>query len=308
MVRYARLFAIVAVALGASQVARADVLWHGDYSTGDISQWSGGEIANPDRLTVVPDPMGSKQMVLKTKVVEGDNPTHSVGGNRNELVYQEDRPKEGEDRYYRWQTYWPKEYKSGDKWQIFTQWHQYVTGGSPPLAFLVWGEQIRLGTPATYHWTAPFERGKWHDFIFHVKWASDGQIGGVELWYDGDYVLPFTHDKTLFPHDTVYLKQGIYRSAQITNTEVIYHHGMVVGTKLEDVNPPVPAAPPAASGTSSTDSSQAGLANLPPGSSVLAKGGAGCESAGLPGALPAGIAVGSLLLSRLTLRRRARRA
>jgi hypothetical protein len=246
----ARLLVCAALVTAVSGTAHAAVIWRGDFTTGDISQWTSTESVGSDRLQVTKDPMDPNQFALQTTVKQGDNPTHSAGGNRNELTYEADRPAEGDERYYRWQTMWPADYQTDNYWQIFTQWHQYVSGGSPPLAFMAWGEQIKLGNNQdTYFWTAPLERGRWHDFVFHVIWSSDSSVGGIELWYDGNHALPFTNVATLFPHDTVYTKQGLYRKDRIQQDQVIYDRGMTIATSLADV---MPATPPATTPASTT--------------------------------------------------------
>ena len=109
---------------------------------------------------------------------------------------------------------------------------------------MAWGNQIKLSGNEndTYFWTAPLQKGAWHDYIVHVKWSTSNTVGGVEVWYDGAHVLPFTSTATLFPNDTVYLKQGLYRSQSVTWNQTLYQCGMTVATTLADVLPPTPDA------------------------------------------------------------------
>ncbi len=283
----ARSFALAAgLVLGGATVARAEVIWRGDFSTGDLSQWSSKEAVSSDRLTVVPDPVDGSRDVLKAFVVQGDNPIHS-SGNRNELLYTGDDVT-GQERWYHWQTRWPADYASEPTWQVFTQWHQDTGGGSPPVEFFVNGETVYLrvqrDNPNGAVWTAPLERGRWHDFVFHVKWSSDPAAGWVELWYDGRLALPRHACATMFPGTGVYLKQGLYRSASISPTQTIFHTGMVVGTTLDDVVPP-PAPSATASTASSTTSSRA-TPDGPAAQTTLVSPGSASPSP--PGGLPAG--------------------
>ena len=228
--------------------AQASVIWRGDYSTGDLSQWTGSETVGNGRLSVVPAPSSTGQ-ALRAIVEQGDNPIAS-SGNRNELFYQGDDVSSGTaERWYRWQTYWPSDYESADTWQLFTQWHQYSGGGSPPMEFFVWGEQLELivNNATTPIWTAPLQRGMWHDFVFHVNWSTDPSVGFVELYYDGKPVLPRQATATLYSGGGgAYLKQGLYRDATISQTQTVYHRGMVIGSEQADVVPPPPAPPAAA--------------------------------------------------------------
>jgi hypothetical protein len=237
----ARLFVCLALFMLVTAPARASVMWRGDFQSGDLSQWTSKETVG-GRLTVVTDPVPpGDTYALRAVVKQGDV---VYGGTRNEVDYETDRPGEGDDRYYHWQTMFPSDFQAADYWQLFTQWHQYVNGGSPPLALMVWGENIKLGNNLDhYFWSTPLVRGVWHDFIIHVKWSSDPSVGGVELWYEGQQVLPFSNAATLYPHDTVYLKQGLYRKNIITQDQTVYHAGMTVATQFSDVLPPPPPPP-----------------------------------------------------------------
>ena len=216
--------------------AQAKVIWNGDFQTGNLSQWGSTEEAASNRLqvvTTVPPPNG--QYALQATVEPGDLVEN---GARAEVDYTADAPQEGDVRYYHWQTYFPENYQTMNVWQIFTQWHQYVTGGSPPLAIMVWNNQIKIGNENdVYFWTGPLTVGVWHDFIVHVVWSTGSTNGGVEMWVDGQHVLPFYNVQTLFPNDTIYLKQGLYRSQSITWAQTVYHAGMTVATELSDVMP-----------------------------------------------------------------------
>jgi hypothetical protein len=229
------------VALLVARSASATVLWRGDFSTGNTSQWTSTEAAASTRVQVVTSPTPPGQgHAMQAIVVSGDS---VYGGARAELDYETDRPAEGSERYYRWQTYFPADFKSANYWELFTQWHQYISGSSPPLAFMAWGESIQLGNDQDhYFWTVPLVRGVWHDFVFHVIWSSDPTKGRIELWYDGQHVLLPTATYTLFAGDTVYMKQGLYRKAAINWTQVVYHGGTVIGTTLADVMPTATAS------------------------------------------------------------------
>jgi len=136
---------------------------------------------------------------------------------------------------------WPSDYPSANSWQLFAQWHQDDCCGSPPVEFYVVGEQMRLrvgGETGQVLWTAPLARGNWHDFVFHVKWSTDPNSGFVELYYDGQLVLPKHLVAAQFAGALNYFKQGLYRDAAISPDAVIFHDGMTMATTLEDVMPP----------------------------------------------------------------------
>jgi hypothetical protein len=228
-------------ALSVTKPAHGTVLWKGDFQTGDFSQWGTLQEAATNRLQIVTNPAApGERYAMQVTVDSGDVVSN---GARAEATYEGANPAEGDSRYYHWQTYFPADFVAADYWQIFTQWHQYISGGSPPLAIMVWGNQIKLGNENNvYFWTGPLQLGEWHDFIIHVVWSSNATTGGVEVWYDGQHVLPFTSTATLFPGDTVYLKQGLYRKSAINYTQTLYHWGMTIATDLSDVLSSAPDA------------------------------------------------------------------
>lgn len=308
--------AIGLCALGLSGAARAEVLWRGDFETGDTSQWNQHEMVSPDRLRVVTDPVREGKYALEATVVPGDNPIHA-SGNRNELLHTNDQT-DGQERVYKWSTMWPADYASENTWQLFTQFHQYSSGGSPPLEFYVRGEKVMMDANGVVLWTAPLERGKWHDFVFHVKWAVDGW---AELYYDGQLVLPKTPAETAYPGQGIYLKQGLYRNASVNVTQHIFHDGMTVATTLADVmeagapggsgtpgsgaSGTVTAASPSPDGSGVVSQQQPPLTPGPADQQLNAQPTGGCSSAG---ALPLFPALVALLLAAVARQLRHRRA
>ena len=76
-----RLFALPVLALAFSTAASADVLWRGDYETGDLSQWAGVE-GLTSRLTIVQSPVRQGKYALRTELHQGD---FANSGTRNEI-------------------------------------------------------------------------------------------------------------------------------------------------------------------------------------------------------------------------------
>jgi len=203
-------------------------------------------------LQIVTSPVPPGMTYAMSATVEyGDSVS---GGARAEVTYTTDAPAEGDTRYYHWQTYFPTDFNPADYWQIFTQWHQYISGGSPPLAVMAWGNQILLGNENNvYFYTGPLVLGVWHDFVVHVVWSVGSTVGGVEMWVDGQHVLPFYPVATLFAGDTIYLKQGEYRKDTISYNQTVYHCGMTVATTLADVLPAGGGSGTPDAGTATTD-------------------------------------------------------
>jgi hypothetical protein len=228
---------IVLVTLGASTAASADIVWRGNFETGDRSQWSGTEMVSADRLQVVEAPVREGRYALRALVHQYDNPIHA-SGNRNELFYNSNEPM-GSEYFYRWSTMFDSSFPSHPSWNVFTQWHQSaLCCGSPPVSFYVQGERIYLGMMDSPVWSVPLNRGVWNDFIFHVRWSDNPGIGFIELYYNGELVIPKRYTATNMPGQLNYLKQGLYRDEAIAPDGIVYHDAMVQATSLADVLPP----------------------------------------------------------------------
>ncbi|PTL77680.1 carbohydrate-binding protein [Vitiosangium sp. GDMCC 1.1324] len=214
----------------------ASVVWRGDFETGNRSQWSETEMVNADRLQVVSSPTRQGSYALKATVRQGDNPING-SGNRNELLRMTHEP-EGSEYYYKWSTEFASDFPSANTWQLFTQWHHEGLNGSPPVEFYVRGERIYLrvgGQDTGDVWSTPLVRGQWLDFIFHVKWSSNARVGFVELYYNGQLVLPKKYVATMYPGALNYLKIGLYRDAAVGPVGVVYHDGWTMARDLQDV-------------------------------------------------------------------------
>ncbi len=228
----------LALVLSVPMSASAKVLWKGDFETANILQWSKAQMVSPDRLQVQTTRVKQGKYAVRALVKQGDDPINS-GGNRNELLDVTYQP-EGAERWYHWYTYFDESYPSAKKWQVFTQWHQYEDFGSPPIEFDVYGEEMHLTNWQNVIWRAPLVRGKWRSFLFHVKWSKDAKVGFLELWLDGEQVIPKTY---LMTDSRVYLKQGLYRNSDIAPDGIVFHDGMTVGETRADVEP-VSVVPP----------------------------------------------------------------
>ena len=151
-----------------------------------------------------------------------------------------DRPdkhfRDGDDIWYHWYTFFPTNYGSDNRFQVWTQWHQQdlnrngqdyvpkdcINGCSPVVEFTVdgadWGLRV-LGHIAEndptlcksvncgVKWTANIQQGHWYEMLLHVKWSKDPRIGFMELYVDRQKADPtdldrLKHFATLEPDET----------------------------------------------------------------------------------------------------------
>jgi hypothetical protein len=259
------LLAVSACALAGA--ARAEIVWSGDYETGSLSQW-GGVQAVQGGAAVTTVPVRSGAHAARFVVRPGDDPINS-SGERAEVLTSTGEGA-GTESWWAWSTFFGDDFEPAlnTSWNIFTQWHNSGTAGQANVHFEVnaatnpWTIQLRKfgGEPTTNQVVFPlalFERNRWFDFVFHVRWAPD-LTGFVEVWVNGAQVVPLTYTPTTYFGQSVYLKQGFYR-ADANVTSVVYHDGTRRGLSFADVadptlvtgssptiDPPTPPTEPAA--------------------------------------------------------------
>jgi hypothetical protein len=222
----------------AAKTDMREVVWRGNFETGDIKQWSHAQMVDPNRLLVVTSPVTQGRYAMKTTVFQGDDPIDS-SGNRNELVQMTNEPS-GSEYFYKWSTMFDAGFPSERHWQLFTQWHHSGNNGSPPVEFYVYGEEMRLnigGSNGQIVWTAPLVRSQWRDFLFHVKWSSDPKVGFVELYLDGKLVMPKRYIATQYPGQVNYLKVGLYRDEVIEPVGILYHDKWTMSRSIDGLLP-----------------------------------------------------------------------
>lgn len=89
------------------------------------------------------------------------------------------------------------------------------------------------------HWESAngFTPDQWHDFILHVNWSADPNLGYIELWYDGVKVVNKTNAKTLCDGTTPQWSLTNFFGAENPNkpTFVIDLDRVIEGTTFQDV-------------------------------------------------------------------------
>jgi len=294
-----RVLAVLVLGIAPAAFAQAVTpSWVGDFEDGTVNAWSERYDAHPgttDRVTVVNSPVKQGQYALKTTVKYGDL---NNAGNRAEVVLRDPMFHQGDEVWFHWYTMFPEDFVADKRWVLFTQWHS--SGFGFPITFNLHGEEIDFRVMAHDYdqrgdyeggilYKAPLERGKWTEYLLHVKF-SDSNDGFVELWQDGEQVVPLTYHPTLDKGDYAYLKQGIYRHKEIPHDMTIFHDGMTAYTERPEhlftpaSSEPIAGSPtPTEGGVASGEIPPEGGITSPPGGGTY--GGQGCGGAsGLPAA------------------------
>ncbi|QII08112.1 hypothetical protein BH93_24405 [Rhodococcoides fascians A25f] len=231
---------------------KSDLVWHGDFSTGDLSQWSSLQAVDESRVGVR-SLGGSAWPGLGVVKVESGDHTNSQNTERAELALSADLTggSEGELREYDWWSYFPDELelKPSVGWLTFTQWHQ--TGSSkcspnialkisksPSLGYGIYlevrGGDAGGGRCASVQETrvriADFASRKWYRFAVDVLWSESK--GSVAVFESGEKLVTLVDVPTLYVGEQAYLKQGIYRSNSTTESNVMLANTRVLRRRV----------------------------------------------------------------------------
>lgn len=258
LTRISRAGTAVAAAAGMAIVmsivpnAAAELLFVGDYSTGNFSQWptvqvkgyndNAGDYVPTHSARIVRDP--EKGNVALFEVRPGDVPPFG-GGERAEVQGGTvTGGLEGQTRWYGFSTKFDPSYPLNHAdlgWSVTNQWHAFA-GGSPPVSWTTsmkngyWSLTIeRQSEPGVYLgqlsiFDTPLNVGQWHDVMMEINWSSSDSDGWIKLWLNGvrQTFVDGTDTyfvRTLIPGTTgVYYKEGVYRKPT-TSTDIIYHTG-----------------------------------------------------------------------------------
>jgi hypothetical protein len=215
-----------------------EILWRGDFDTGNLSQWEVNQSVEANRIQVVSNPVKEGKYAARFET----RPTDNIGDTspRSELAANLGE-KEGEERWYRWYTYFPENFpvQYPEQFITFTQWRA-LNESEAYGSFMVLGDMVTLRQEGIGTlWEAPLTLGTWHKFVFHVKWSPNPNEGFYELYYDGHLVMPKHYLRTMSgtPGNAIgnYVKEGLYKSEFIP-TGVLYQDGFVAGTSYNAVN------------------------------------------------------------------------
>ena len=231
---------LLAVVIVAPPASDAKLVKRLDYDTGNFSQWTNLH-ALSHGVQIVRRPRHQGRFAARFVVRPGDNPI-GASGERAELLAKTEE-KAGTESWWKWSTRFPRSYRPSRGYlNVFTQWHHTGPVCHPPIQFNVngWERPYRLQlrvaggsfNPRTCDTggggvfdLGPLRKRRWLTFVFHVKWSSQRNTGFVEVWRNGNRVVPRKRVPTLYSGYSVYLKQGYFRKP--TNWPVsIYHDGV----------------------------------------------------------------------------------
>ena len=203
-----------------------------------------------DRIRVVTSPVRQGRYAYRFEVHQGDSPPNSNSSNDRAELGQGNpgngpRINEGSEQWYGMSYYFDQSFPKAT-WQTVAQWKQ-MGSNPPPAEISVNNDVIALEMGGTHGdreklYRAPLTRGVWNDFVMHVKWSADPNVGFVEFWHNGRQVVRKTSIQNMYRDESGKVIQnhsriGYYRDQSITQSGVLYIDAYRVGTSYAAVAP-----------------------------------------------------------------------
>jgi chitodextrinase len=233
------------------------VLFNGDFDTGNESQWAGIHEYNPARFSVVASDGAvlPRQGSHMARVDIRNEPTSwcSTLSCNVTMAQGGGLPVLGGDSYLGMSVYFPSSFPfspSSGRWNIFGEWRGPNGAGDQPQAPIHLTVDMNQATPRlsldlhnngdhaedyiAFYGDLP--RDQWVDLVVRVNWKNDA-TGIVEGWMNG--VKKFSSGPIKTRGDTVdfvYPMAGFYR-APFASPGVLYIDEFKVGTTLASVTP-----------------------------------------------------------------------
>lgn len=236
---------------GAPELSRgipvgSKVVFTGDYDTANLTQWwtlqargfSGFPALYCTYSACVRDDGSSHPTAARFEVRDGDIPPFG-GGERSEVRTGDGNTSgayvsEGDERWYELSIKFDETFRNTRMdsfgWFIVMQW--FPGDAAPPLALQVSrADTLQIGGDGVSREyqrdIGPVEPGVWVDYVLHVKFSNNPAVGFVEAWADGKLAVP-KYSRPTMNSPQSYLKQGIYRDANTSGSQVVWHDGLRV--------------------------------------------------------------------------------
>jgi hypothetical protein len=223
--------------------------WKGDAETGDKSQWAKQTVKEDSRIQVVTNQVTQGKYSYRVELRPGDNPSGcraTLASGPSGKMGPVHLIRDGEEAFYGLSVYLPSAtFSTLDKWRLVLQFKAYPDTGSPPISLNIKGNNWLLNyrptaTSSVLHKAKfPLTKDRWEKFMFNIKWSKDPKVGFIELYYNGDLVVPKFNTSTIHVKSGTpsinFVALGLYRDSSIKVTDVIYHDGFVAGKSYEEV-------------------------------------------------------------------------
>ena len=214
----------------------AQVIWRGDFETGDLSRWSGSlHAVNGERRNI--EITGEPGRRVARLTIHPDDVTPN-GHNRVELRHDGLRTAEGETTYFSWNFRLEMDAASHADigyWETLGSYRQSMAfyidpaeGGSR-LGF-----RTNLPSPRE-HWNAKITAGRWYQLKMKIIWSQSE--GEVSVWLDGAPVVSGVRARTKPDSALLFFQVGLHRDRSAPPVEMIHIGDVIESAAFDDASP-----------------------------------------------------------------------
>lgn len=159
-----------------------------------ISDFPGVIRAAKDRITEVPDPLGSGETVFKYTVQDGDVAPLTPTENPRAQMESPDFVKPNTEFWFKTKILIPEDFPafppaSTNPWFTYFAVYGPPFAGSGPWHISTWDGKTMVWEEHEKSFSAPIVKGKWMDFTQHGLFSEQGWL---EIYLDGTLVCPKT--------------------------------------------------------------------------------------------------------------------
>jgi len=230
-----------------------------DYQTSDFTQWTEQHVHRSEQEAIVTSPARTGYPhTARFVVAPGDYTNGGTTAERSEVmasIAQTGNPAQGRTMWFAWSTFIPAGTQvdsdatspGGNGWLVFSQWHGTANSGpGPNIGFaltkgtstphLILGTNGGSGSGTRSQWvqSTALPLGQWVDFVVGITWGTSSSLGRMTVKTNGTTWLNKAPSANLYPGQSAYFKQGIYRASS-AQTQTIYHTGARIGPTEESV-------------------------------------------------------------------------
>ncbi len=168
----------------------------GNFETGNLRQYTMVQQCTPDRVTVYsassqptwPTPREGTY-AARFNVYDSDVYPCTPTENPRAQIGSSNYIKAGDEDWAAFSLYLPTNMPEvpSHGWVILQSFYGSPGGGSGAAHLALTHNESSGATQFEYPggWRTPIVKGRWHDFMVHVKFSKDPTQGWVELWYNG---------------------------------------------------------------------------------------------------------------------------
>jgi hypothetical protein len=183
---------------GGSGAPVGDLVFLGDFETGDVSQYDGSSQCEPGRILVYTDvdaPVDAPSprqgtFAARFRVYDTDvapcTPTDTPRTN----AYKIGLFMEGDDLWQAWSVYVPDAVANAPEgWIVIQEDYGPPFGGPPAIgwALLFYGDPVfAMDAEGETQWSTPLVIDRWVDYLVHKRFSQSASTGFVEAWVDGE--------------------------------------------------------------------------------------------------------------------------